>query len=250
MMNPLVELLKTKGMGSNSICEKCRKESGIFTDALGPWLVADPSHAPTILFVGKVAWGEEIGDEIAPYLEDCLDFGNKCIRTKTTAYWSYTRAIVERWCGDLEDGLKRVSFTNIVKCNNETIQDTTSGSARNYCINENGFIWEEIEFLRPRYVVFFTGSHYDDEIDEYMPKFATSWRNNADENEIAVGDKTMPWWDRSFLDQTGVEVLRFLRVGHPQCKAKDEFVDLVSRWLRNPPPSSGQRFDAKGVPVG
>lgn len=232
-MHPLIEMFRTCGVGSNTTCQICRRESGVITNALGPWLLAEPvSKLSTVLFVGKVARGDSLGQEVGDYLEDVTEFGSDFIVTSSWPYWSYTRDIIVRTFGSLEAGLPRTSFTNIVKCNNETTLDTTSYTAKVHCISENRFIWREIEFLRPRLVVFYTSRTYDEFIDAFMPDFAATWRDNADQM-IAVGQKTMPWWDRSFFNAEGIEELRFLRIGHPERKNNEDFVELVSTWLIN-----------------
>lgn len=123
-----------------------------------------------------------------------------------------------------------MSFTNIVKCNNASTLDTTQDRTKEYCIAENRFIWREIDLLRPKLVVFYTNIFYDDYIDKFMPNFASTKRDNAD-CSVTVGQKTMPWWDRSFFGDSEREVMRFLRVGHPERKQKQEFVKLVAGWI-------------------
>lgn len=230
-MHPIIQTFHDCGMGSNAVCQSCRSESGVTTNALGPWLIAEsPSEQQSVLFVGKVARGDCLGEEVGENLEDVRAFGRDFIRTSSWHYWSYTREIIEEVYGSLDAGFRCVSFTNIVKCNNESTPDTTHPAAKRRCISENRFIWHEVELLRPQRIIFYTNCDYDDFIDEFMPTYASKWRDNSDLS-VDVGQKTMPWWDRSFFDNDDKEVLRFLRIGHPERKNKEDFVQLVSQWI-------------------
>ncbi len=220
------------GSNSNDLCKQCRAASNHVTNALGPYLVCDAEFsAKSILFVGKVARGDCLGPEIADQLEDVTAFGASSIAERSWPYYAYTRAIIERVYGDLATGIRHVSFTNMVKCNNETTPDTSDRTSKEFCIAKNRFIWEEIEVIRPRLVIFYTGTAYDDFIDGYMPVYASTRQNNEN-RRVVVGKKTMPWWSRSFYDDQQREVLKFLRVGHPERKKKEDYVDAVSRWIR------------------
>ncbi len=233
MKTSLHQMMIDARMGSNSndLCKQCRRASNHVTNALGPYLVCDAEFsANSILFIGKVARGDCLGPEIADQLEDVTAFGAASIAERSWPYYAYTRAIIERVYGDLATGIRHVSFTNMVKCNNETTPDTSDRTSKEFCIAKNRFIWREIEVIRPRLVIFYTGTAYDDFIDGYMPDFARSHQDNAD-REVVIGKKRMPWRDRSFFDDQQREVLRFLRVGHPERKKKEDFVRVLSEWI-------------------
>jgi hypothetical protein len=230
-MHPVIQTLIDSETGSNTICQECRRIEAHLTHALGPWFVCDPSNGTdSVLFVGKVARGDYLGEEIAPSFEDVQNFGRDFIKTSSWPYWSYTREILIEVFGDLERGLQCSSFTNIVKCNNESTPDTTNQSVKDHCIQKNGFIWKEFEAIKPRVAVFYTHTAYDSYIDSFRPADAIRWEDNRSE-WVEVGKKRMPWWDRSFFTADNRELLRFLRVGHPERKRKDEFVKMISKWI-------------------
>lgn len=231
MKNKMFEMMIESGMGNNATCEECRSSTNLHTNALGPWLIGDASLSNNrIFFVGKVARGDCLGEEIADHLEDVTPFGESAISEFSWPYWSYTRAIIEQVYGDLNSGLPHVYFTNMVKCNNESCQDSANDKTREMCITKNRFIWKEIELIKPRLVVFYTHTTYDNFINDYMPSYAKSFVDNED-REVQVGKKSMVWWDRSFIDGHGREVMRLLRVGHPERKNKIAYVEKVSYWI-------------------
>lgn len=220
-------------MGSNNLCRQCRSLSDIKTNALGPWVACSAEcTSKSILFVGKVARGDELGEEIAECLEDVTDFGTPFIAKSSWAYWSYTRNIIENVFGDLDSGLNQVTFTNMIKCNNETLQDTTEGIIKDYCISKNRFIWKEIDLLKPKLAIFYTNYSYDNFIEEYRPQYSVSFKdNNSRAYQVPIGKKSMPWWDRCFYDEQQKEVFRLLRVGHPERKNKHDYVGKISNWI-------------------
>lgn len=231
MKTAILQMMIDAGMGSNAVCVQCRSATSLRTNALGPWIVCEePFRADSVLFVGKVARGDGLGELVADHLEDVTPFGESYLADSSWPYWAYTKAIIERVYGDLVTGIRRVSFTNMVKCNNETLQDTVNEQTRNFCIANNRFIWKEIDLIRPRLAIFYTHTAYDGQIVKYMPSYATSYVDNED-TEVPVGGKSMFWWDRSFMDAQGEEVLRLLRVGHPERKAKEEYVAAISSWI-------------------
>lgn len=233
MKKKLFEIYKNLKMGSNEICRNCRNLTQIENNALSAWIIQNKQSETNILFVGKVARGDQIGELINEKLEDATVMGDELIHESSWAYWSYTREIIKTVYGDLDSGLKNVSFTNIVKCNNNTDEDTTSYIAKQHCISQNKFIWKEIEILRPKKVIFYTNYYYDDFIDEYTPTFASKISEIKDRNcEIKIGKKTMPWWERNYFSKNDQLVLSTLRIGHPERKKKIEFIKMVSDWIK------------------
>lgn len=219
------------GSNSNELCKQCRLASNHVTNAIGPYLVSNADvDNQSIVFVGKVARGDNFGVEIADRLEDVSSFGVNAVAQSPWPYYSYTRAIIERVYGDLTTGIPHVSFTNMVKCNNETTQDTSGHASKEFCIRKNQFIWKEIEVIKPRLVIFYTGRDYDAFIDAYLPTYACHKQDKPDK-DVSIGEKLMPWWERSFYDTQQREVLKFLRVGHPERKKKEDFVSLLSAWI-------------------
>lgn len=233
MKTNILKMMINEGVGANPCCVECRENEGKLSNALSPWIVCEEQYNnDNILFVGKIARGDSLGEEIAQSLEDVIPFGTDFIKECSWAYWSYTRSIIETVYNDLETGLRHISFTNMIKCNNESTPDTSSYNAKVCCLRNNKFIWKEIELLKPRIAVFYTNTDYDEFIEEFQPSYSTRVENHTDRNErVQVRGKTMPWWDRSFYDAQNNEVFRFLRVGHPERKSKEAFVGQVSEWI-------------------
>ena len=220
-------------MGSNANCKKCRDKSNIETNALSAWLIRDKKYVNNILFVGKVARGDILGPIIGKKLEDCTSFGDDAIHNYKWPFWRYSKDIIQNVYGDLQTGLKYISMTNLVKCNNTSTNDSTQNIVRDYCIRKNQFILKEIEILHPTTIIFYTGYFYDDFIDEFIPSFATlKWDVKNRRNKVAVGNKFMPWWERKYLIDSEKVVMNMLRVGHPERKNKKEYVGMVSSWIR------------------
>lgn len=233
MKTQILKMMIDEKMGSNELCQQCRSLSDKKTNALGPWVTcSEICPSKSLLFVGKVARGDDLGEEISECLEDVTAFGTSFIAKSSWAYWSYTRNIIEKVFGDLNAGLNQISFTNMIKCNNDTLQDTTESIIKDYCISKNRFIWKEIELIKPKLAIFYTHYDYDDFLDEYVPQNSVSFQDNESRtHQVSIGKKTMPWWDRSFYDECQKEVFRFLRVGHPERKNKQDYVGKVSSWI-------------------
>lgn len=233
MKASILKMMMDEGVGSNPCCVECREKEKSLSNAFSPWVVCkkQPSNN-SVLFIGEIALGNGLGEEIAPSLEDVVPFGTDFIKESPWAYWAYTRAIVEAVYKELEIGLKHISFTNMIKCNNESTPDTSSSAAKVCCIRINRFIWKEIEVLKPRVAVFYTNTDYDGFIDELKPSYSIRFEDRTDRKERRPGgSKTMPWWERSFFDSKNNEVFRFLRVGNPEGKLKEAFVGQVSEWI-------------------
>jgi len=230
-MHPTLSTLIDAGTGSNPVCQECRQKTPGLSRALGPWLLGSPvKQATKVLFVGKVARGDCIGEEVAPNFEDVSPFGEAFIFQSSWPYWAYTRDIIVAVFGSLEDGIPHVAFTNIIKCNNESTADTTTYFTKTSCIDSNQFIWKEIESQHPQRIVFYTANDYDEQIMRFMPSFADRFVDTID-THVQIGQKWMPWWERIFYDSGGTEVLRFIRVGHPERKLRCDFVSAITNWL-------------------
>jgi hypothetical protein len=223
LKNKILQMMIAEKVGSNANCVQCRDSEEFLTHALSPWVICNKEKSSqSILFVGKIARGDYLGEEISDALENVVPFGTDFIKKSSWAYWAYTRAIIESVYGDLETGLKYISFSNMVKCNNESTPDTSSHAAKDQCIRKNQFIWKEIEILKPRLVIFYTNTDYDEFIDEFAPSYSTRHIDHTSRtNLVQIGAKSMPWWNRSFFDSHNSSVLTFIRVGHPERKKKE-----------------------------
>ena len=214
------------------LCRECRLRAGHTTDALGPWVLSTSDDAQKrILFVGKVARGDCLGPMVAPQLEDVRKNGGQFLLQSSWAYYKYTREIIIAVFGDYCEAMKHVSFTNLLKCNNESMQDTSAYDVKNYCIRRNQFIWKEISTLRPRLAIFYTHTNYDEFLREFLPSYASHYKDIRNEL-VPIGAKMMPWWERRYFDDSGNVALNSLRIGHPMCKARKPFVNAVSKWIK------------------
>lgn len=230
----MIGVLQTLNAGNNAFCQKCRADNPEISNALGPWLSCDKSnYGNGIAFVGKIARGDDMGHFIADSLKDINAAGNELIRENHWAYWSYTRSILECVFGSLERALPFTSFTNLIKCNNSTTEDTSSASQVEYCVLKNRFALKELEIVMPRVIIFYTGTAYDQFIKDIKPKTAASFVDESDEDaRIIIGQKTLPWWTRKYYCADGSLLTCYLRVGHPERMKKDEYVENVAAWIQ------------------
>ncbi len=229
-------------IGKNEICRKCN-ESGNMEKPLSLYYVGDKfkKGADTILFVGKTAVGGENfepeyqGDFKCDLFTDATKFGEKSLDliepwSTSRPFYHYTYDIVENYYETYEKGKCYIGLTNIVKCNNTTTEDTSDYQVKEFCINELGVIWKEIELLSPKRVIFYTNVYYDDFIDAFTPKNCVKVEDLKD-TRLNIGEKTTPWWHRRFLNEENEIICDFLRLGHPQMMKKQEYVNEVVKWL-------------------
>jgi hypothetical protein len=111
------------GLGRNPTCGECA-DSALGFKFSGPvsiWHVGKNfgEDGRSIVFVGKTARGR-IDDCEAQGVDDTTSWADLAIRGREPkvrgwAYWAYTRAIIERLYGSLDEGWERVAFTNLVK---------------------------------------------------------------------------------------------------------------------------------------
>lgn len=186
--------------------------------------------ADKVVFVGKIARGDGLGQLVSYRLENVAPFGSNSIRSCTWPYWSYTREIMIRVFGSLDQGLKHCGFTNLIKCNNSSMLDTSSETQRHQCIKENRFIAHELNVMRPKAVIFYVGTAYDEYLRELVPESAAGHEDEID-TRVIIGKKQMPWWSRRFFDSDGVTVARYLRIGHPERMKKQVYVFKVAEWV-------------------
>lgn len=222
-------------IGLNTNCDICKKNNNTFTSPFSPYLIADNSTNPKdrIMFVGKVARGDGIGDICEGILEDVTSFGEKYFRSSSWAFYSYTNEIVEKYYGDIEKAIKHISFSNMVKCNNETMNDTTNFEAKISCIEKNQFIWKEIHIIKPKRIIFYTHYDYDYFIRVFKPNNFSYYKDIKDEKyRIKVGNKTSLYWHREFYDNDHNLICSFLRVSHPMMKNRNDYVNAILHWLK------------------
>jgi hypothetical protein len=231
----ILEKFKTEKIGENSICINCRRNCGIVTNALSPYLISEnfDSTKKKIMFVGKVARGSGFGEKMeTDYYENVLKKGEELLREEGWHFFSYTREIIKLYFGDFETGIKSTSFTNLMKCNNDTDLDTTPYQAKVYCINQNQFIWKEIEIIEPQKIIFYTHNQYDDFIDNFKPKNSFRQEDYLNRNHsITIGAKYSLHWHRKFYNEDNKVIMEFLRVSHPNRMKKQPYIKMILDWL-------------------
>ncbi|MBW8334621.1 MAG: hypothetical protein K0M40_21580 [Prolixibacteraceae bacterium] len=223
-------------IGENEICNKCRKGTNICTTPLSPYLISDEEINPNdrIMFIGKTARGSDFGEETDMFYEDVTTFGNDYIRNSSWAYYSYTRDIIEKYYGSIDAGIKYITYSNLMKCNNDSSKDTTPYSAKQYCLNENKFIWKEIDIIQPGRLIFYSHHFYDDFIESFRPSNFYRFSDITDKsNAVEVGAKYSLYWHREFFDKDNKLICAFLRTSHPERLNKEDFVQNVLRFLKD-----------------
>ncbi|HEY5591892.1 MAG TPA: hypothetical protein VIK55_12845 [Paludibacter sp.] len=235
MKQTIIDQLLIDKIGINKVCNNCKVQNGMCTTPLTPYLISDNLTLPNerIMFIGKVARGDSFGEYVADNLEDVTSFGKDYLENNSWAYYSYTKEIVETYYGDFERALKYISFSNMVKCNNETMNDTTPWDAKVNCIDKNKFIWKEVEIIKPKKIIFYTHNYYDTFIEKFRPTDCYSINDITDINHrVNIGNKTSLYWHREFLDKNNNIVCSFLRVSHPMMKNRVDFIDSILTWLK------------------
>lgn len=120
-----------------------------------------------------------------------------------------------------------------MKCNNGTDKDTTPFEMKRQCLLELSVFKREVEILRPRAIVFYTGWSYDAFLGESL--FAEEWQDIPGAGRdfmVPCGKKRLPWWEGA-VKRDGQTVCRVLRTAHPERKKRSDFVGLISGWLKD-----------------
>jgi hypothetical protein len=231
------ELYRSLRLWRNPICAACKNDSPGLCGPIGIWQVGErfTSDPYRIAFVGKTARGSfEPADpahrsaSAEAEFVDATDAADDLIGY-SWAYWSYTAAIIERLFGSVDSGWERIGFTNLVKCNNSPSLDRTTATMAENCLNKLQVVWHELRLLAPRNVIFYTGTWYDNYIDNYCRDFETRDRTDGS-HRVANGRKHIWWWERDCFED-GVLKCRILRTSHPQLQKKEPFVERLAAWV-------------------
>ena len=223
-------------IGRNEICLHCKDKNDMFTNPLTPYIISDKlsEEKDRVMFIGKVAIGDSFGTLINEMLEDVTEFGEEFLETSSRAYYSYTKEIVEEYYGGFDKAFKHITFSNMIKCNNETVNDTTPYDAKICCIDKNKFIWKEVDIIKPRRIIFYTHYYYDDFIEKFRPQNCLFIKDiTSKENRIEIGNKTSLYWHREFYDHSNNLICSYLRTSHPMMKNREDFVSSIIAWLRS-----------------
>lgn len=218
----ILALYEQIGVGESDVCLKCRETCSL-SMPICCWCVGNHfyDNEQRVLFVGKNARGNP--GNIHKSFRNTFEVTRSRLWNKNWAYWSYTREISKRLYGD--DSPEHIAFTNIVKCNDSPDIDTTSYTVKYNCIQELMILRKEIEIINPTHIIFYTSWDYDDFISRIFDFFGV----DCDETK-KVGAKSMPWLTASTL-VNGKEI-KVLRIGHPERKKKEDFVNSVVEWVK------------------
>ncbi len=236
MKEQIFKMYKEISIGKNEICNECKKHDSKLNSPVSIYHVGEEfdKSNDTILFVGKTAVGGDGEFSGLPFDEDKLfidatKFGEKSLdgNEHKSPFYSYTKEIIEKYYGSYENGKKYIAFSNMVKCNNGTTEDTTEYQVQEHCVNKLRVIWKEVEILYPKRIIFYTHTTYDYFIEKYFKE--SNLENIIDFKTSPIG----PQWHGRCTDKNNNIICEFLRLGHPQGKIKDEFVNVVVRWLQS-----------------
>lgn len=208
-------------LGTCKICEECHKKEHLSLP-IGCWCVGSDFNKTSkrILFVGKNARNNP--GTIEDGFRNPFQYTRESLWNKSWPYWSYTRAITQRIFGD--DSIEHIAFTNIVKCNNSGGKDTTSDFVKSNCILNLKVLQQELKVIHPTHIIFYTAWYYDDYIPNVFDRYNIHYNGFKD-----IGKRKMPWQEA--ISTLGNQTFHVLRVGHPQCKKKSDFVYEISKWL-------------------
>lgn len=217
----ILELYKKIELGNSEICRNCRLNCDLSLP-VGCWCVGNHffEHEKRVLFVGKNARGNP--GKVCGTFRNSYEVTRDYLWERSWPYWSYTGAITEALFG--EDSPEHIAFTNIVKCNDSPDVDTTSDFVKEHCIKQLKVLRYEIEIIKPTHIIFYTSWDYDNYIGDVFDEFAI--KSNTQKK---VGRKNMPWLEaNASINQRDLKVLR---IGHPERKKKEDFVNCVVDWV-------------------
>jgi len=236
IFNKIIQLYEDQlGLPTNKHCRECDS----YKYPLLPWQIGNQyfsSHGG-ILIAGKPHREEEGKTTGFLRISGVLDgriLGKHLFfsPSKKWPYWSYTSEILQRIFGSPDTGWDHIAFTNIVKCSSSHKADQTSWKCAELCITRNKVIFEEMQILKPRKIVFYTWGMHRDLLDKIpCAKQGSVIEHTNRKYWRWCGKKPLGWWDRSFESIWGHPV-DFLILGHPERMKKDEYVKMLADWLK------------------
>jgi hypothetical protein len=216
----------------NPTCQRCDAR---IRHPLLPWIVGEKfEETPErILFVGKPHRGRP--GTILP--SGIMDPSSEVddLWHESWPYWSYTRQIAERLYGD--GAADAIALSNLVKCTNvdaggQSSADATTSLMARSCIIDLGVIWREIERLRPFTIVCYTYAFFRQLLGPVPIALEGTLREITPEGHfVPCRNKRLGWWERA-CSTPWADTVRLLVVGHPERKARPEFVELLVNWIR------------------
>lgn len=238
-MERIFALYKELDLGKNASCLQCREKcqgKDAISMPISPWQIGPKYHEDPyrLLFVGKTARGE-VGIETPGGYLDARPEGQRCFdEYKRWPYWGYTSELLARLFGNPNEGWERIAFTNLIKCNASSKQDCTTQQMKENCLKNLGVAWREIQILAPRQIIFYTGWTYDDYIVEWSKTIGNRIVDRSGRDHIEPnGKRSIPWWHREIYADDKL-VLRFLRTGHPERKNKEDYLNSLLNWIKQP----------------
>jgi len=238
----IFDLYKGLGLWKNATCEKCKvacERQGLrLSGPISIWQVGRNYHSDErrLVFVGKTARGqvrppEEAAREIiANGFVDGTSDADDLFANTAWPYWAYVAQCLARLYGSAEEGWDRIAYTNMVKCNTSDTVDNLPDALKKNCIDDLSVIWRELEILRPRNVIFFTHTSYDNHLQRHTAGLEV--RDVTSRScYIPNGKKRMLWWEREYYSGKGVH-FRVLRTSHPERQQKEGFVTNLVSWVR------------------
>jgi hypothetical protein len=193
-----------------------------------------------IVFVGKNTWYDING-----FKRDKVKIKGKCYANATknglsslkreknthSNYWGYIIDIIKELYGNVETGMENIACTNIIKCNTTgedgKADDKTPKEIRDSCV-DSGIFQKEIEIMKPKHIIFLTGTDYDDAIKNF--DFGCS--KVIDGRKTRLNDGKIVKWPRE-LYHNGKLKYHILRTSHPQGKNKEAFISNIIDWINN-----------------
>lgn len=220
---------------NNPVCHQCDAQ---IRHPLLPWLVGAKfsDSDERIMFVGKPHRNIP-GDVLPSGIIDPTNLVAEELWDVKWPYWSYTREIAEKLYG--ENAHEFIAFTNLIKCTNvgaddddSTSTDKTSYNMAESCVLKLGVTWKEIERLKARTVVFYTYGLYREMLQNIPFAIDGSIHEITPINHsVPCKNKQLGWWERK-CKTAWTDNLRILVAGHPQFMGKEDFVELLTNWLR------------------
>lgn len=219
----------------NLDCKNCDAQ---VKHPLLPWLVGAKftDSSERVLFVGKPHRGTP-GEILPSGIIDPTDEVEDVLWDIGWAYWSYTREIAENLYGESASDL--IAFSNVIKCTNvgaddgdSTSADKTTYQMAHCCIEKLGVIWKEVERIEPLTIVFYTFGLFREMLENIPVALeGTMQEITAQEHSVPCKNKQLRWWERKCATPW-TNNLRILVVGHPERMGRQEYVALLTGWIR------------------
>lgn len=215
-------------------CPSCSACDAMFKNPLMPWYIGDNFYQTKerVLFFGKPHRGTP-GEVLESGIIDPSKIVLELI-DKSWPYWSYTKHIGEQLYG--ENGIDYLAMSNIIKCTNVNADkpgkavDNTSIKMAEACIGNLGVIFEEIEIINPKTLIFYTCGLFPEILVSAIEKKFNRTKIGIS-SSVKCGKKSLQTRELLIETKSG-EHLNALIVGHPERMKKDDFCFYISEWIK------------------